>query len=90
MTLTQLAAVRDLEAEVIELYERTGIDLSGLEPISTTAKLAPVIKRSVSALNQDRYLRRGIPYLQMGREIRYARRAVARYLLDNYHTHDGK
>ena len=33
---------------------------------------------------QDRYLRRGIPYLKLGRRIRYVRAQVAKYLLDQY------
>ena len=77
-----LARYRDqVEPEVAELYEKTRIDLSMLPEIMTAEELAGGIRSSVGALSQDRYLRRGIPYLKLGRRIRYVRAEVARYLL---------
>ena len=46
-----------------------------------------VIHKSVGALAQDRYLRRGIPYIKMGTGkragSRYTRADVVRWLADN-------
>lgn len=75
---------RDLEPEVVDLYEKTRIDLSMLPELMTAEELAHGIRSSVGALSQDRYLRRGIPYLKLGRRIRYVRAQVAQYLLDQY------
>lgn len=72
---------RDMaEAELADLYNTTGIDLSHLPPVMTAAELAPAIGSSEGALAQDRYRNRGIPYIRLGRRIRYARAEVARYL----------
>lgn len=56
-----LAERRDLDPEVVELYEKTRIDLSMLQKIMTAEELARGIRSSVGALSQDRYLRCGIP-----------------------------
>jgi len=74
------------EAELAQLYTDTGIDLSQHPAIMTAEELAPVIRRSVGALAQDRYRNQGIPYVKMGRGIRYARGEVARYLMAHYRT----
>jgi hypothetical protein len=75
---------RDIaDAELTKLYNDTGIDLSPLPAIMTPAELAPAIRSSEGALAQDRYRNRGIPYICMGRRIRYARADVARYLVAN-------
>jgi hypothetical protein len=71
------------EAELVDLYNRTGIDLSPLPSIMTAEELAPAIRSSVGALAQDRYRNQGIPYIKMGRRVRYVRAEVARYLLAN-------
>lgn len=69
-------------AELAKLYVDTGIDLTELPPVITPKQLAPKIGVSVGALAQDRYRRRGIPYVEMGqRRIRYLRADVARYLI---------
>ncbi|MGE5694091.1 MAG: hypothetical protein ACM4D3_02325 [Candidatus Sericytochromatia bacterium] len=68
------------DAELMRLYNDTGIDLTGLPAIMTAAELAPAIRSSEGALAQDRYRNRGIPYIRMGRRIRYVRTEVARYL----------
>jgi hypothetical protein len=74
------------EAELAQLYVDTGIDLSPLPALMTAEELAPTIRRSVGALAQDRYRNQGIPYIRMGRGIRYARGEVARYLMANRQT----
>jgi len=86
MRLTKTTATRcsDLaDAEMTKMYNDTGIDLTGLPPIMTAAELAPAIRSSEGALAQDRYRNRGIPYIRMGRRIRYVRADVARYLVAN-------
>jgi hypothetical protein len=87
MTITQDAAAkcRDrADAELTQLYNKTGIDLSMVPPIMKAEQLAPAIGSSVGALAQDRYRKRGIPYIKMNRSIRYARAEVARYLLAHH------
>ena len=75
------ARCRDMaDAELAKLYDETGIDLSMLPSIMTAEELAPAIRSSVGALAQDRYRNRGIPYIRMGRRIRYVRADIARYL----------
>jgi len=86
MALAESVAVsyRDVaDAELAKLYNDTGIDLSPLPAIMTAAELAPAIRSSEGALAQDRYRNQGIPYIKMGRRIRYARAEVARYLVAN-------
>ena len=76
--------VADLtDTELSKLFVDTGIDLSTLQPISTPAELAPVMRTTEAALAQDRYRRRGIPYVKFGRRVRYLRADVARYLAAN-------
>lgn len=78
------ASCRDIaDAELTKLYNDTGIDLSPLPAIMTATELAPAIRSSEGALAQDRYRNQGIPYIKMGRRIRYARAEVARYLAAN-------
>ncbi len=75
-------ALKDLaEAELRTLYAETGIDLSELPPVITPSELAPVIRSTVDALAQDRYRQTGIPYVKLGRRVRYMRADVARYLM---------
>jgi hypothetical protein len=88
MTVTSVAArCGDMaDAELAQLYNQTGVDLSALPAVMTAEELGPAIRRSVGALAQDRYRNQGIPYIKMGRGIRYARGEVARYLLANRRT----
>jgi hypothetical protein len=74
------------EAELALLYNDTGIDLSPLPALMTAEELAPAIRTSVGALAQERWRNVGIPYLKMGRRIRYARGEVARYLMASRQT----
>ena len=57
------------DAELTKLYADTGIDLSMLDPVITPDELAPVMRTSVGALAQDRYRRRGIPWVRYGKRI---------------------
>lgn len=74
------------DAELAELYEKTGIDLSALPAIMTAEQLGPGIGVSVGSLAQDRYRNQGIPYIKMGRRVRYVRADVARFLMANRRT----
>ena len=82
-----MTAVKDLaEAEMAKLYAETGIDLSGLPPVIKPTELAPVIRATIDALAQDRYRQTGIPYVKLGRRVRYLRADVARYLMAHRNT----
>jgi hypothetical protein len=74
-------------SEIEELARLTGLDLSSLPPIATTPQLAEALHMSASALDQDRHRGQGstIPYVRIGRKIRYLRADVVRYLLANRH-----
>jgi Helix-turn-helix domain len=72
---------RVVEAELAELYRRTGIDLSSLPAVCTPAEVAPLLRVSEGALAQDRYRRIGLPYTKHGKRVRYLRVDIARYLL---------
>lgn len=78
------ARCRDVaEAELTKLYVDTGIDLSQLSPVMTGAQLAPVLGTTENALANDRYRKRGIPYIKYEKRVRYLRVDVARYLIAN-------
>ena len=77
-----MKGVKDLaEAELTRLFAETGIDLSSLPPVIKSNELAPVLRTTVDALSQDRYRGVGIPFVKMGRRVRYLRADVARYLM---------
>jgi hypothetical protein len=78
-----VAVTDDTDTELSKLFIETGMDLATLPAIATPDDLAPVVKKSPAALAQDRYHRRGIPYVKYGRSVRYLRADVARYLLAN-------
>jgi hypothetical protein len=84
---TSMASITSKENELLELFHQTGIDLSHLPPIMTTAQLAPALEMTVDALSQDRQRTDGkvIPYVKLGRRVRYLRADVCRYLLANRH-----
>ncbi|MFA7509461.1 MAG: helix-turn-helix domain-containing protein [Mycolicibacterium vanbaalenii] len=54
-----------------------------LPPIATAAQVAKVVQTSSDALAQDRYRRRGIPYVKIGGRVRYLRDDVIAYLTAN-------
>lgn len=54
--------------------------MDDLPPLMTTAEVADYIRASKESLNQDRYLGRGMPYVRIGRKIRYRREDVLKYL----------
>lgn len=54
-----------------------------LPPVATASQVAAVVQTTVDALAQDRYRRRGIPYVKISGRVRYLRADVLKYLSDN-------
>lgn len=73
--------IDDTELALQQVLSQTGVDLSPLPPVMTAETLAPVLDMTPEALAQDRYRRSGIPYVKLGRRVRYLRADVARYLV---------
>lgn len=84
------------EIELSQLYAQTGIDLTSCPSVMTAAALGPVIGLSEGALAQDRYRAAvqgrsdTIPYIKIGRRVRYLRADVARFLIANRHSEASK
>lgn len=57
--------------------------LDDLPEAMTAKQLAAYLQTSPQSLSQDRYLRRGIPYVKFGGRVRYMRADVAAYLAAN-------
>jgi hypothetical protein len=53
------------------------------QKLITETELANIINRSVQTLRNDRHRRRGLPYIRLGRSIRYDLRDVEAYI-DEY------
>lgn len=72
------------ESELLALYQGTGVDFSELPPIMTAQQLAALLGMTVDALSQDRVGGNPIiPYVKLGRRVRYLRSDLIRYLLAN-------
>ena len=56
------------------------LTLTDLPEIATAVDIAQVFQTTEDALAQDRYLRRGLPYIKFGRRVRYLRADVVAYL----------
>ncbi|VBA60517.1 hypothetical protein LAUMK191_05563 [Mycobacterium attenuatum] len=54
-----------------------------LPPVAKAEQVAVVVQTTVDALAQDRYRRRGIPYVKIGGRVRYLRADVLKFLADN-------
>ncbi|MBI2700044.1 MAG: helix-turn-helix domain-containing protein [Mycobacterium sp.] len=54
-----------------------------LPPVATAGQVAKVVQTTVDALAQDRYRRRGIPFVKIGGRVRYLREDVLKFLADN-------
>jgi hypothetical protein len=54
-----------------------------LPPVAKPEQVAVVVQTTVDALAQDRYRRRGIPYVKIGGRVRYLRDDVLKFLADN-------
>lgn len=63
---------------------RTGVASEAeLPAVATAAQVAVFVQSTPDALAQDRYRRRGIPYVKIGGRVRYLREDVLKYLSDN-------
>jgi hypothetical protein len=80
-----LPHVHDSDDKIAALAAQTGVDLSALPPVMSTAQLAGLLGVTPAALAQDRYCRRAdaIPYTKIGARVRYLRADVCRYLIDH-------
>ncbi|MCX2929273.1 helix-turn-helix domain-containing protein [Mycobacterium sp. CVI_P3] len=61
-------------------------DLIAAEELPSVAKpeqVAIVVQTTADALAQDRYRRRGIPFVKIGGRVRYLREDVLKFLADN-------
>lgn len=56
------------------------LTLTDLPEIATAGDVARVVKTTEAALAQDRYLGRGLPYVKIGRRVRYLRADILAYL----------
>lgn len=56
------------------------LTLTELPEVATAADIALVFQTTEDALAQDRYLRRGLPYIKFGRRVRYLKADVLAYL----------
>lgn len=56
------------------------LTLEGLPMIATSDQVAAVVQTTVDALAQDRYRRRGLPFVKIGGRVRYLREDVLAYL----------
>ena len=54
-----------------------------LPALATPAQVAAVMQTTVDALAQDRYRRRGLPWIKVSGRVRYARADVVEYLAAN-------
>lgn len=54
-----------------------------LPPVATAAQVAAVLQTTVDALAQDRYRRRGVPWVKVGGRVRYLRADVLNFLASN-------
>ena len=63
-----------------ESLRQVGVDLSALPPVMSTEELAVVLGVTPGSLAQDRYRGCTIPYVKIGRRVRYLAADVAHYL----------
>ena len=54
-----------------------------LPSVATAAQVAAVLQTTVDALAQDRYRRRGVPWVKVGGRVRYLRADVLNFLASN-------
>jgi len=54
-----------------------------LPAVAKADQVAAIVQTTVDALAQDRYRRRGIPYVKIGGRVRYLRADVLAYLAAN-------
>lgn len=69
--------------EIIDHEMKVRVIVDDLPPIITAAVLAKVLNISPASLAQDRYLGKGIPFVKIGKRVRYMRTDVLEYLAAN-------
>ncbi|MGZ3385530.1 MAG: helix-turn-helix domain-containing protein [Isosphaeraceae bacterium] len=76
--------ITHLERELLAFYQEIGVDFAELPPVMTAQQVAPLLGMTVDALSQDRVGGNPIiPYVKLGRRVRYLRRDLIRFLLAN-------
>lgn len=70
-----------LERLVAEIDRQIPFDV--LPPVSMPRHVASIIGTTESALSQDRYQHKGIPYTKVGKRVRYLRSDVIAFLAAN-------
>jgi Helix-turn-helix domain len=61
------------------------VEMDELPSILTPEEVARVLRCTVASLAQDRFRHQGIPYIKLGRRIRYLRADVTKFLDANHH-----
>jgi len=60
--------------------------LAELPPVLTPKQLAKLLGKSTDALAQERWLRKGIPFIKYGTRVYYLRSDVAAFFAANRHS----
>jgi hypothetical protein len=70
------------------MSKRTQVDaaLAELPPVLTPTQLGLLLAKSADALAQDRYLRKGVPFVKYGSRVYYLRSDVIAFFAANRHT----
>ena len=75
------------------LPQQLTLDLSAVPPVMTTGQLAQLLGITSAALVQDRYRTahtgNTIPFVRIGRRVRYLRADVCRFLIEHRSDGDG-
>ena len=64
----------------MQAHEIDAILSKTLPSLATAAQVAAVLQTTVDGLAQDRYRRRGLPFVKIGGRVRYWRVDIATYL----------
>jgi hypothetical protein len=51
-----------------------------MQPLVDEQEAAKLLKRGVQSLRNDRSMRRGLPYIKVGRSVRYSLEDIQEYL----------
>lgn len=72
--------------EIINLYQilKGGLKKLRINPsLLTEFEVANLIKKSVKTLQNDRWRRKGLPFVKLGKSVRYPMNAVVDYITVN-------
>ena len=75
-------SVAAIAAQLVAEMEKQ-ITVHLLPHIAKPEQVAIVVQTSVDALAQDRYRRRGLPFVKISGRVRYLRADVLKFLADN-------